>query len=105
MNKYKMAKPKVCIKVIGVGGGGGNAVNNMINHGIKEVDFVVANTDKQVLLLNQASVKIVLGENLTKGLGAGANPEIGASAAKESINIIEKTLKNVIRRVIQERKK
>jgi cell division protein FtsZ len=95
MNKYKMAKPKVCIKVIGVGGGGGNAVNNMINHGIKEVDFVVANTDKQVLLLNQASVKIVLGENLTKGLGAGANPEIGASAAKESINIIEKTLKNV----------
>ena len=50
MNKYKMTKPKVCIKVIGVGGGGGNAVNNMINHGIKEVDFVVANTDKQVFI-------------------------------------------------------
>jgi cell division protein FtsZ len=94
-NNYKKDKSNANIKVIGIGGGGGNAINNMINHRIKKVDFVVANTDKQVLLLNQAPTKIVLGENLTKGLGAGANPETGANAAKESINIIEKVLKDV----------
>jgi cell division protein FtsZ len=71
------------IKVIGVGGGGGNSVNTMIDAGIQGVDFVAANTDCQVLETNQAGMKIQLGKNLTKGLGAGANPEIGCAAALE----------------------
>lgn len=72
------------IKVIGVGGGGNNAVNRMIESGVKGVDFIVANTDLQVLNNSKASVKIQLGEELTNGLGAGANPEVGAKAALES---------------------
>ncbi len=71
------------IKVIGVGGGGGNAVNTMIEAGVQGVDFIAANTDCQVLETNQAPVKVQLGKNLTKGLGAGANPEIGCAAALE----------------------
>jgi len=71
------------IKVIGVGGGGGNAVNHMIEAGVKGVDFLVANTDAQALRLSRAPVKIQLGAKLTKGLGAGANPEIGRRAALE----------------------
>ena len=65
------------IKVIGVGGGGGNAVQNMIASGLRGVQFVCANTDVQALNKNGASVKVQLGEKLTKGLGAGANPAIG----------------------------
>ena len=65
------------IKVIGCGGGGGNAVNRMIIEGLRNVEFIVVNTDKQALLLSQANTKIQIGEKLTKGLGAGANPEIG----------------------------
>ena len=80
------------IKVIGVGGGGGNAVNNMIQHGIAGVEFVVANTDCQALDINYAGVKLQLGQGCTKGLGAGAKPEVGASAAKESIDRIEELL-------------
>jgi cell division protein FtsZ len=95
MNTQKLKKVKACIKVIGVGGGGGNAINNMINYGVKGVEFIAANTDKQVLLLNQAPTKIILGENLTKGLGAGANPEVGLNSAKESIDIVEKHFQNV----------
>ena len=72
------------IKVIGCGGGGGNAVNRMILEGLKNVEFIVVNTDKQALLLSQANTKIQIGEKLTRGLGAGANPEIGREAALES---------------------
>jgi len=71
------------IKVIGVGGGGGNAVNTMISAKLAGVDFIVANTDVQAIEANRASVKIQLGEKITKGLGAGANPEIGRRAALE----------------------
>ena len=71
------------IKVIGVGGGGGNALNNMIEAGLEGVEFIVANTDGQALTQNLAPQKIQLGDKLTKGLGAGANPEIGRKAAIE----------------------
>src|SRR5436853_7893019 len=71
------------IKVIGVGGGGGNPLNTMILAGLTGVDFIAANTDCQALLHNRASTKIQLGAMVTKGLGAGANPEIGRQAALE----------------------
>ena len=78
------------IKVIGVGGGGGNAVNRMIDAGIEGIEFVVANTDLQALRMSRAPVKIQLGVKLTNGLGAGANPEVGRKAALEdSDKIIE----------------
>src|SRR3954464_74034 len=76
------------IKVIGIGGGGGNAVQTMIEGGLQGVEFVVANTDRQALSANKAEGKINLGRELTKGLGAGANPEIGRRAAIESYNDI-----------------
>jgi cell division protein FtsZ len=71
------------IKVIGVGGGGGNAINTMIEHNITGVEFIAANTDQQALSKNLAGVKIPLGSTLTKGLGAGANPDVGREAALE----------------------
>ena len=74
----------VNIKVIGVGGGGGNAVNRMVENGVQGVEFVSINTDMQALNYSQASTKIQIGEKLTKGQGAGANPEIGRKAAEES---------------------
>ncbi len=78
------------IKVIGVGGGGGNAVNRMIDAGVEGIEFVVANTDLQALRLSRAPVKLQLGVKLTNGLGAGANPEVGRKAALEdSDKIIE----------------
>ncbi|RME15406.1 MAG: cell division protein FtsZ [Bdellovibrio sp.] len=80
------------IKVIGIGGGGSNAVQTMIEGGLSGVEFVVANTDKQALEANKAGSKIQLGSELTKGLGAGANPEIGKRAAIESYNDIVETL-------------
>ncbi len=80
------------IKVIGVGGGGSNAVNRMIDAGLKGVEFVAINTDRQALLLSNASQKIQIGEKLTKGLGAGANPEIGQKAAEESREIIQNVI-------------
>lgn len=80
------------IKVIGVGGGGNNAVETMIRCGLKGVEFIVANTDHQTLLANKASKKIQLGRELTRGLGAGANPEIGKRAAIESYNDIVEAL-------------
>src|SRR5213075_2535321 len=80
------------IKVIGVGGGGGNAVNRMINAKVEGVEFVVANTDLQALQLSQASVKIQLGVKLTSGLGAGANPEIGRRGALEDADKIIESL-------------
>ena len=80
------------IKVIGVGGGGGNAVQNMIASGLRGVQFVCANTDVQALNKNGASVKVQLGEKLTKGLGAGANPSIGREAAVESVGSIREAI-------------
>lgn len=76
------------IKVIGVGGGGGNAVNHMFKYGIKDVDFIIANTDNQALEKSPIPVKIQLGASLTQGLGAGNNPERGSNAARESHDLI-----------------
>ncbi len=80
------------IKVIGVGGGGGNAVNRMIEAGIEGIDFLVANTDLQALKRSRAPIKIQLGGKLTKGLGAGANPEMGRNAALEDTEKIIEAL-------------
>lgn len=80
------------IKVIGVGGGGGNAVKNMIDSDLRGVQFVCANTDVQALKKNTAPLKVQLGEKLTKGLGAGANPSIGREAAVESVNAIREAI-------------
>ncbi|WP_264548998.1 cell division protein FtsZ [Flavobacterium sp. N2820] len=80
------------IKVIGVGGGGSNAINHMFKQGIKGVDFIVCNTDSQALQNSPVPNKIQLGVNLTEGLGAGANPEVGQQSAIESIAEIEKML-------------
>ena len=81
------------IKVIGVGGAGNNAVNRMIESGIKGVEFIAVNTDRQALNLSKAGTKIQIGEKLTRGLGAGANPDIGAQAAEESKADIAEALK------------
>ena len=78
------------IKVIGVGGGGSNAINHMFKQGIKGVDFIVCNTDSQALQNSPVPNKIQLGVSLTEGLGAGANPDVGHQSAKESIGDIEK---------------
>ena len=87
------------IKVIGVGGGGSNAVNYMYEQGIRGVDFVICNTDAQALNNSPVPNKVQLGVSLTEGLGAGANPEVGASAAEESIveiqAILEKNTKMI----------
>ena len=82
------------IKVIGVGGGGSNAVNHMYNQGIKGVDFLVCNTDAQALDASPVPVKIQLGESLTEGRGAGSIPEIGKNAAIENIDDIKEILAN-----------
>lgn len=81
------------IKVVGVGGGGNNAVNRMIENGVKGIEFVALNTDRQVLHSSKAEIRLQIGEKLTKGLGAGANPDIGMKAAEESRNEIEEALK------------
>lgn len=81
------------IKVIGVGGGGNNAVNRMIESGVKGVEFIVANTDLQVLNVSKAETKLQIGQDITNGLGAGANPEVGREAAMESKNEITEALK------------
>ena len=82
------------IKVVGVGGGGGNAVNRIASAGVRSVELVCMNTDKQALQRSQASVKIQIGEKLTQGRGAGSKPEIGEKAAEESREIIANTLKD-----------
>ena len=82
------------IKVIGVGGGGSNAVNHMFRLGIKGVDFIVCNTDKQALGKSPVPYKIQLGNSLTRGLGAGAKPEVGRDSALESIEEIKAILKD-----------
>lgn len=83
----------VNIKVIGVGGGGNNAVNRMINTNIKGVEFIAINTDRQALRRSDASVQLVIGEKVTKGFGAGANPVIGTRSAEESVDDIKALLK------------
>ena len=80
------------IKVIGVGGGGNNAVNRMIDAGLSGVEFIAINTDKQALAASLANQKIQIGEKLTKGLGAGANPDMGAKAAEESYDEIAQAI-------------
>ena len=84
----------VSIKVIGVGGGGNNVVNRMVTSGVKGVDFVAVNTDKQALNSSAASYKIQIGEKLTGGKGAGSNPEVGRKAAEESRNQMAKALES-----------
>src|SRR5688572_6163799 len=81
------------IKVIGVGGGGSNAVNRMIQAGVKGVDFIAVNTDAQALLLSEAPTRIRIGDKLTKGLGSGGNPEMGRRAADESSEELFEVLK------------
>ena len=80
------------IKVVGVGGGGGNAVDRMVESGIQNVEFIAVNTDAQALKRSKADVRIQIGEKLTKGLGAGANPEVGRKAAEETKDKIEEAL-------------
>jgi cell division protein FtsZ len=81
------------IKVIGVGGGGNNAVNRMIDSGVQGVEFICVNTDAQALQTSKAKIKMQIGEKLTRGLGAGANPEIGKKAAEETREAIENALR------------
>ncbi len=98
MLEFENAKENVCImKVVGVGGGGNNAVNRMIEEKLDGVEFIAINTDRQVLYGDagsKADVKIQIGEKLTRGLGAGANPEIGKKAAEESMEEIKQVLKD-----------
>lgn len=89
-----MSNASAIIKVIGVGGGGSNAVNRMIEAGIQGVEFIAMNTDSQVLDKSLAQRKIQLGVNLTRGLGAGGNPEVGKSSAEESKNEIRNAIEN-----------
>ncbi len=86
-------EPLAKIKVIGVGGGGSNAVNRMIENGVKGVEFITANTDAQALQLTKSEIKLQIGDKLTRGLGAGAKPEIGKKAAEESREHITTSLK------------
>ncbi|OAB33900.1 cell division protein FtsZ [Paenibacillus glacialis] len=81
------------IKVIGVGGGGSNAVNRMIENGVQGVEFITVNTDAQALHMAKSEHKLQIGDKLTRGLGAGANPEVGKKAAEESRDLISNTLK------------
>ena len=82
------------IKVIGIGGGGNNAINRMIESGLNGVEFIAVNTDKQALSKSKAEQRIVIGEKLTKGLGAGANPEVGKKAVEESRQELEEVLQD-----------
>src|SRR5277367_2820288 len=91
-DEQPLHQPK--IKVIGVGGGGGNAINTMIEARLDGVEFIAANTDIQALEANQALTKIALGGALTRGLGAGANPEVGRNAALEDITKLTEFLQN-----------
>jgi len=95
MNRFSFddeAQSEAKIRVVGVGGGGGNALNNMLAKGIHGVEFLAINTDAQALAANAAPIKIQLGRDLTKGLGAGARPQVGADAATESHRAIEQAL-------------
>ncbi|MBQ7867569.1 MAG: cell division protein FtsZ, partial [Clostridia bacterium] len=82
-----------CIKVIGCGGAGNNAINRMVDAGLKGVDFIAINTDRQALAMSKAGTTIQIGEKLTKGLGAGAVPDVGRRAAEESREEIAAAIK------------
>src|SRR3712207_6140578 len=82
------------IKVLGVGGGGGNAVNRMIQAGVDGIEFVSVNTDAQALLTSEAAIAVRIGDKLTKGLGAGGRPEIGERAAEESADTLAELVRN-----------
>jgi cell division protein FtsZ len=84
MDNFSAAETFAQIKVVGVGGGGGNAVNRMINEGLGGVEFITINTDNQALMLSRAKTRVRIGDKLTRGLGAGGNPEVGRKAAEES---------------------
>lgn len=86
-------KPVASIKVIGVGGGGGNAINTMVENRLAGVEFIVANTDMQALEKSRADIRLQLGPNITKGMGAGAEPEVGMDAAQESLDDLANALK------------
>lgn len=92
---FRMAESEgvAVVKVIGVGGGGGNAINTMVTDKLQGVEFIAANTDKQALMQSKADICLQLGTNVTKGLGAGADPETGEQAAIESLEEIKETLK------------
>ena len=92
-NNVAMMDGTATIKVIGVGGAGNNAVNRMIESGIKGVDFIAVNTDRQALQQSKAGTKIQIGEKITRGLGAGANPDIGAQSAEESKSEVAEVLR------------
>ena len=92
-NNITMMDGTATIKVLGVGGAGNNAVNRMIESGIKGVDFIAVNTDRQALQQSKANTKIQIGEKITRGLGAGANPDIGAQSAEESKSEVAEILR------------
>ena len=92
-NENIMLDGTATIKVIGVGGAGNNAVNRMVDSGIRGVDFIAVNTDRQALQLSKAGTKIQIGEKITRGLGAGANPDIGAQSAEESKSEVQEALR------------
>ena len=92
-NNLTMMDGAATIKVIGVGGAGNNAVNRMLDLGIKSVEFIAVNTDRQALAKSKAQTKIQIGEKITRGLGAGANPDIGAQSAEESKTEISEVLR------------
>lgn len=92
MAKKPSSEHLAVIKVVGVGGGGTNAVNRMVEAGVRGVEFIAVNTDHQALLLSDADRTIHIGEDLTRGLGAGANPEVGAQSAEESRDAIREAL-------------
>lgn len=93
MENQDMQPGSAAIKVVGVGGGGGNVINRMIEAGLRGVEFIAVNTDKQALELSKANKRIQIGEKLTRGLGAGANPEIGKCSAEESKAELAEALK------------
>ena len=93
IDDFAMGESFAQIKVVGVGGGGGNAVNRMINEGLGGVDFIAVNTDNQALMLSKAKTRVRIGDKLTRGLGAGGNPEIGTKAAEESTDDLYEVLR------------
>ena len=93
MLDFDLDSQLAAIKVVGVGGASNNAVNRMVDYGLKGVEFIAVNTDRQALYLSKAATRIQIGEKVTRGLGAGANPEMGARAAEESKDDIAAAIK------------
>ncbi|NWG17522.1 MAG: cell division protein FtsZ [Chloroflexi bacterium] len=93
MDEFTPGENFAQIKVIGVGGGGGNAINRMVNEGLGGVEFISVNTDNQALMLSKAKTRVRIGDKLTRGLGAGGNPEVGRKAAEESSDELYEVLR------------